>query len=55
MGVWIETKVHRNNRCQWGSHPVWVCGLKRSAIKIMLYETLSHPVWVCGLKPDGAA
>ena len=32
------------------SHPVWVCGLKLSNIKVAEKKAKSHPVWVCGLK-----
>ena len=29
MGVWIETVVLSSHLFVLGSHPVWVCGLKR--------------------------
>ena len=30
MGVWIETKIHFDSSSLAESHPVWVCGLKRT-------------------------
>ena len=33
------------------SHPSWVCGLKHSLHKRVIYPCKSHPSWVCGLKP----
>ena len=33
-----------------GSHPAWVCGLKRISNKIAEQTAESHPAWVCGLK-----
>ena len=34
-----------------GSHPAWVCGLKRPALPARCTSShRSHPAWVCGLK-----
>ncbi len=34
-----------------GSHPAWVCGLKRpTGFYPMQAHHPSHPAWVCGLK-----
>ena len=32
------------------SHPVWVRGLKRAALALLILFAMSHPVWVRGLK-----
>ena len=34
-----------------GSHPAWVCGLKRVLSSLYPTTPKSHPAWVCGLKP----
>ena len=52
MGVWIETYKNSANASDRESHPVWVCGLKRSQVTRQEIDNKSHPVWVCGLKPD---
>ena len=33
-----------------GSHPAWVCGLKRNGHQTGAETQRSHPAWVCGLK-----
>ena len=50
MGVWIETFSLHALQATWRSHPVWVCGLKRSITTMNANAWTSHPVWVCGLK-----
>ena len=50
VGVWIETMGVGRARKSMGSHPVWVCGLKRAVRDFYCNSMQSHPVWVCGLK-----
>ena len=40
---------------KYGSHPVWVRGLKQCSLLAHRNLRLSHPVWVRGLKHDGVS
>ena len=37
-------------KCDYWSHPSWVCGLKPQRIAACRLAQRSHPSWVCGLK-----
>ena len=50
VGAWIETRMRERFRRKFGSHPVWVRGLKRMKQYYNFYFVPSHPVWVRGLK-----
>ena len=50
MGVWIETCGLDDDQDNFGSHPVWVCGLKPLPHRLLKFNFKSHPIWVCGLK-----
>ena len=50
VGAWIETITICAGGADGKSHPMWVRGLKLSAISLNLYKNKSHPMWVRGLK-----
>ena len=54
MGVWIETFDFPEHLNEETSHPVWVCGLKRTFANVYKMIVMSHPVWVCGLKHENS-
>ena len=51
VGVWIETKIWKQDIPLNVSHPAWVCGLKLLILYACFNDKQSHPAWVCGLKP----
>ena len=54
VGAWIETEdvvVEVFN--PYGSHPMWVRGLKRIFSQDAQAVRTSHPMWVRGLKHGG--
>ena len=49
MGVWIETSTNVKYMHVFGSHPVWVCGLKRADEQEKRGEKVVTPcmgVWI---------
>ncbi len=49
MGVWIETPERATREPEVMSHPVWVCGLKRLQLFVLLptcYVTPCMGVWI---------
>ncbi len=50
MGAWIETFRVQNGVADFGSHPMWVRGLKPYDNAISIGDIKSHPMWVRGLK-----
>ena len=49
MGVWIETESHLTTPLARQSHPVWVCGLKRSKTWRTIEQIIVTPcmgVWI---------
>ena len=52
VGAWIETDGFDIDMSKtYGSHPMWVRGLKLAYQKIINDHYKSHPMWVRGLKP----
>ena len=51
MGAWIETGLTTSYLVsRKGSHPMWVRGLKRLVLFVLVIYVVSHPMWVRGLK-----
>ena len=49
MGVWIETTRYLGEQKTLGSHPVWVCGLKRKKLSAKWFGCKVTPcmgVWI---------